>query len=173
MIKTINEKTEETKEPKVAPVAPKQLNINHGKLANLPHALRDRLTRQFYCHQSAVPAHKGSIMTLDPNKARLFNHTYLTTTYCFDWEKVFEAVPKTELIKLQKSYSPQESATENVKASKNSLMNDGYNCLKCGHENKYTPFVFTHWKDTIESKCNDCGVKHLIKEGQVELKGKK
>ena len=40
----------------------------------------------------------------------------------------------------------------------------GYSCETCGVENKYSGWVYAHWRDLITHSC-DCGAKYSIFAG--------
>lgn len=43
----------------------------------------------------------------------------------------------------------------------------GFDCV-CGVSNKYPPYVFAHWTDSLDFTCQ-CGRKYTIKQGRARL----
>jgi len=49
----------------------------------------------------------------------------------------------------------------------------GYNCKTCGAFNKFALYVYAHWRDILDTKCERCGQGHSIVCGMAQLKGRK
>lgn len=41
-----------------------------------------------------------------------------------------------------------------------------FTCTKCGKEHAFAAYVFAHWRDELEHKC-DCGARHAIQRGKA------
>lgn len=47
----------------------------------------------------------------------------------------------------------------------------GYTCSFCKRENKYSAYVFAHWREVLIHTCS-CGAKYKIVNGSAELNNK-
>jgi predicted nucleic acid-binding Zn-ribbon protein len=45
-------------------------------------------------------------------------------------------------------------------------MKKGYTC-KCGHQHRFTLWVFAHYDETLIHFCPDCGRENTFKKGKV------
>jgi len=45
----------------------------------------------------------------------------------------------------------------------------GYICAVCKHANKFTGFVFAHWRDVLKTNCEGCGAPHTVVTGHAKF----
>ena len=51
------------------------------------------------------------------------------------------------------------------KMKKDSEKAKSFICTRCGKEHEFALYVFAHWNDELEHKC-DCGARHAIRKGK-------
>lgn len=45
----------------------------------------------------------------------------------------------------------------------------GFKCTTCNKEHTFPAYVYAHWDEELIHTCGDCGAKHIVMCGEIEV----